>query len=127
MLKNENLIPIYIEKDTEKSSQIDLFKSKVKKKDLAIFCRQFYTMIDAGISIVRCLDILSNQTGNKSLKKSLEVIYTDVQKGITLSSAMNKHQKTFPPILINMIEAGEVSGNLDNILERMAVHFEKAR
>ena len=125
MLKNENLIPIYIEKDTEKSSQIDLFKSKVKKKDLAIFCRQFYTMIDAGISIVRCLDILSNQTGNKSLKKSLEVIYTDVQKGITLSSAMNKHQKTFPPILINMIEAGEVSGNLDNILERMAVHFEK--
>lgn len=125
MLKEKKFIPIYIRKDMEKSSQVELFTKKVKKRDLAIFCRQFYTMINAGISIVRCLDILSVQTDNKILKGSLESIHTDVQKGITLSSAMKKHRKTFPPILINMIEAGEVSGNLDNILERMAVHYEK--
>lgn len=125
MLKNEEYMPISVERDIEKSSKVELFTSKVKKKDLAIFCRQFYTMVDAGISIIRCLEILSVQTGNKSLKKSLEGIYTDIQKGVTLSGAMKRYDKTFPPILINMVEAGEVSGNLDNILERMAVHFEK--
>lgn len=125
MLKNENYIPVSIEKDIQKSASIELFTKRVKKKDLAIFCRQFYTMVDAGISIIRSLDILSVQTENKTLKKSLEDIYTDVQKGVTLSASMGKHEKTFPPILINMIEAGEVSGNLDTILERMAVHFEK--
>ncbi|MGO1469656.1 MAG: type II secretion system F family protein [Tissierella sp.] len=125
MLKNEEYIPVSIEKDIEKTSSIELFKSKVKKKDLAIFCRQFYTMVDAGISIIRCLDILSAQSENKTLKKSLESIHTDLQKGVTLSGAMSKHNKTFPSILINMVEAGEVSGNLDNILERMAIHFEK--
>lgn len=125
MLKNEEYIPITIEKDIEKAASIEIFKSKVKKKDLAIFCRQFYTMVDAGISIIRCLDILSAQTENKTLKKSLESIYVDLQKGVTLSVSMAKHKDTFPPILINMIEAGEVSGNLDTILERMAVHFEK--
>lgn len=125
MLKNEDYIPISIAKDIEKTSKVELFKSKVKKKDLAIFCRQFFTMVDAGISIIRCLDILSIQAENKTLKNSLESIYTDLQKGTTLSGSMKKHKKTFPPILINMIEAGEVSGNLDNILERMAVHFEK--
>ncbi|OLS03920.1 type II secretion system F family protein [Tissierella creatinophila] len=125
MLKNEEYMPISVEKDIEKSAKIEIRTSKVKKKDLAIFCRQFYTMVDAGISIIRCLDILSVQTENKTLKKSLESIYIDLQKGITLSGAMKRHEKTFPPILINMIEAGEVSGNLDNILERMAVHFEK--
>lgn len=125
MLKNEEYMPISVERDIEKSAKVELFTSKVKKKDLAIFCRQFYTMVDAGISIIRCLEILSVQTGNKSLKRSLEGMYIDVQKGVTLSGAMKRHEKVFPPILINMIEAGEVSGNLDNILERMAVHFEK--
>ena len=125
MLKNEEYIPISIEKDIEKTSSIEIFASKVKKKDLAIFCRQFYTMVDAGISIIRCLDILSTQAENKTLKKSLESIYVDLQKGVTLSTSMGKHKNTFPPILINMVEAGEVSGNLDTILERMAVHFEK--
>lgn len=125
MLKNEEYIPISIEKDIEKTSSIEIFASKVKKKDLAIFCRQFYTMVDAGISIIRCLDILSTQAENKTLKKSLESIYVDLQKGVTLSTSMGKHKNTFPPILVNMVEAGEVSGNLDTILERMAVHFEK--
>lgn len=126
MLKGNNYIPISIEKDVgAEATQIDLFASKVKKKDLAVFCRQFYTMLDAGIGIVKCIDILEKQTENKTLVKSLRSLHEDVQKGFTLSQGMNKHIKIFPALLINMIEAGEVSGNLDTIMERMAVHFEK--
>lgn len=125
MLKTNNYLPVSVEKDIGADAQISLFASKVKKKDLAIFCRQFYTMVDAGIGIVKCFDILEAQTSNKTLKAALGDIYEDVQKGFTISEAMKKHTKVFPPILINMVEAGEVSGTLDTILERMANHFEK--
>ncbi len=125
MLKGNNYLPISVERDVGADAQISLFSSKVKKKDLAVFCRQFYTMVDAGIGIVKCFDILEAQAESKALKNALATVYEDVQKGFTISEAMKKHQKVFPPILINMIEAGEVSGNLDTILERMAKHFEQ--
>ncbi len=125
MLKTNDYLPLSVEKDIGASAQISLFSTKVKKKDLAVFCRQFYTMVDAGIGIVKCFDILEAQTSNKTLKAALGAIYEDVQKGFTISEAMNKHTKVFPSILINMIEAGEVSGTLDTILERMANHFEQ--
>ena len=125
MIKGNNYVPIFIEKDIELDGKIDLFSKKVKKKDLAVFCRQFYTMLDAGIGIIKCLEILEKQSENKTLVKSLGGIYEDVQKGFTLSESMRKHKKIFPPLLINMVQAGEVSGNLDTIMERMAVHFEK--
>lgn len=125
MLRGNNYLPIKIEKDIGADAQIDIFAPKVKKKDLAVFCRQFYTMLDAGISIVKCIDILEKQTENKVLVKALGDIHEDVQKGFTLSQAMLKHRNIFPFLLINMVEAGEVSGNLDTIMERMAVHFEK--
>ena len=125
MLKTNDYLPVSVEKDIGASAQISLFSSKVKKKDLAVFCRQFYTMVDAGIGIVKCFDILEAQTSNKTLKAALKAIYEDVQKGFTISEAMNNHANVFPPILINMIEAGEVSGTLDTILERMANHFEQ--
>lgn len=125
MIRDNNHLPISIERDIAADAQIQLFAPKVKKKDLAIFCRQFYTMINAGLGIVKCLEILEMQTTNKTLKVATADIYEDVQKGLTLSEAMKKHSKLFPGILINMVEAGEVSGNLDTIMERMAVHFEK--
>lgn len=125
MLKGNNYLPISVERDVGADAQISLFAPSVKKKDLAVFCRQFYTMVDAGIGIVKCFDILEAQTRNKTLKNALAAVYEDVQKGFTISEAMKKHVKIFPPILINMIEAGEVSGTLDTILERMAKHFEQ--
>lgn len=125
MLKGNNYMPVTIEKDVGAEAQIDLFSSKVKKKDLAVFCRQFYTMLDAGIGIVKCIDILEKQSENKTLVKALGALHEDVQKGFTLSEGMKKHTKVFPSLLINMVEAGEFSGNLDTIMERMAVHFEK--
>lgn len=125
MLKGNNYLPIKIEKDIGKSAKIDLFSPKIKKKDLAIFCRQFYTMIDAGIGIVKSIDILEKQTENKTLVKALGILHEDVQKGFTLSEAMKTHLRVFPSLLINMVEAGEFSGNLDIIMERMALHYEK--
>lgn len=125
MLRGNNYMPVKIEKDVGAEAQIDIFSPKVKKKDLAVFCRQFYTMLDAGIGIVKCIDILEKQSENKTLVKSLGALHEDVQKGFTLSEGMKKHAKVFPSLLINMVEAGEFSGNLDTIMERMAVHFEK--
>lgn len=125
MLKSSNYYPMFIEEDKGTNIKKDFFSKKVTKKDIAVFCRQFYTMINAGISIINCLDILEKQTENKTLKKSTYNVYEDVQKGMTLSEAMEKHKKVFPPLLINMVEAGEVSGNLDVLMERMAIHYEK--
>lgn len=125
MLKSNNYYPMVIEEDKETNIKKDLFAKRVTKKDIAIFCRQFYTMLNAGISIINCLDILGKQIENKTLKKSIYAVYENVQKGMTLSESMKKHIKVFPALLINMIEAGEVSGSLDILMERMAIHFEK--
>lgn len=125
MLKGNSYLPVTVEKDVGAEAQIDLFSKKIKKKDLAVFCRQFYTMLNAGIGIVKCIDILGKQSENKTLVKSLGSLHEDVQKGFTLSEGMKKHPKVFPSLLINMVEAGEISGNVDTIMETMAVHFEK--
>lgn len=125
MLKGNNYLPVTVEKDVGAEAQIDIFSKKIKKKDLAVFCRQFYTMLDAGIGIVKCIEILEKQSENKTLVKALGTLGENVQKGFTLSEGMKKHPKVFPSLLLNMVEAGEVSGNLDTIMERMAVHFEK--
>lgn len=125
MLRERKELIISIERDIQSEAQIELFKKKVKKKDLALFCRQFYTMISAGLGIVPCLEILVAQTQNKTFKNAIADTYEDVQKGITLSESMKRHTDVFPAILVSMVEAGEVSGNLDTIMLRMAEHFEK--
>ncbi|WP_312702237.1 type II secretion system F family protein [Sedimentibacter sp.] len=125
MLKEKKELVISIERDVQSEAQIEIFKKKVKKKDLSLFCRQFYTMISAGLGIVPCLEILVAQTENKTFKNAIADTYEDVQKGLTLSESMRKHTNVFPTILISMVEAGEVSGNLDTIMLRMAEHFEK--
>ncbi|WFA09674.1 type II secretion system F family protein [Tissierella sp. Yu-01] len=125
MIKGNNNLPLSIERDIETEASVELFSPRIKKKDLAVFCRQFYTMIDAGLGIVKCLDILATQTQNRTLKKIISQLYEDVQKGLTLSESMKKHDKVLPSILINMVEAGEVSGSLDTIMERISEHFEK--
>ncbi|MCB2312651.1 type II secretion system F family protein [Clostridium tagluense] len=126
MIEDNNYYPIEIKEVLEREQQ-DLFESfsKVKTKDLYIFCRQFHTMINAGANISNALDVLRNQTANKKLKKCLNEAYDDVQKGISLSEALGKHNDVFPDLLVNMINTGEVSGNLDIIMSRMASHFEK--
>lgn len=125
MLKEKKELVISIERDIQSEAQIEIFKKKVKKKDIALFCRQFYTMISAGLGIVPCLEILVSQTQNKTFKNAIADTYEEVQKGLTLSESMKQHGEVFPTILISMVEAGEVSGNLDTVMIRMAEHFEK--
>jgi type IV pilus assembly protein PilC len=125
MLKEKKELVLSIERDIQSEAQIEIFKKKVKKKDLSLFCRQFYTMISAGLGIVPCLEILVSQTQNKTFKNAIADTYEEVQKGSTLSESMKLHTDIFPTILISMVEAGEVSGNLDTIMLRMAEHFEK--
>lgn len=125
MLKNNNYYPVSVKEDVDTTTRKNIFSKKVTKKDISIFCRQFYTMLNAGVSIVSCLDILEKQVENKSLRKAIYELYEDVQKGLTLSEGMKKQRSIFPPLLINMVEAGEISGNLDVLMERMAIHYEK--
>lgn len=106
-------------------SQLSIFRKKVKTADLAQFCRQFSIMLEAGISIAGALDVLRVQTVNPTLKDCLNDIYNNIQKGISLSNVMRSFHDIFPPILLSMVEAGEVSGQLDRVFTRMAEHFEK--
>lgn len=98
---------------------------KVKIKPLAIFCRQFATLINAGITAVKALDILYQQTEDKTLKKYVGQIYEGVQKGEAMSEAFYRQGEAFPELFINMLLAGESSGTLDGVLLRMADHYEK--
>ncbi len=105
-------------------TQISL-KQKIGTKDLALFCRQFYVMLDAGVPIIRCIRILRTQMANKRLKELLDQIYQELQKGRELSSIIGDHTKDFPDMLVQMVKVGEASGALDKIMERMAIHFER--
>ena len=108
-----------------KKGGISLFGGKVKEKDLAIFTRQLGAMISAGIGIADALEIISEQTPNKTLSAALFQIRDDVLSGTSLSKAMEKFPKVFPNFLINLIASAEESGNLDVILQRATVYYEK--
>ncbi|MBS1706711.1 MAG: type II secretion system F family protein [Armatimonadetes bacterium] len=97
---------------------------KMKAKALVVFSRQFATMIDAGIPILRCLDILCNQTKDPILKNALDTVTSDVKEGMTLNEAMAKHPKVFSKLYVNMIRAAEIGGILDTILDRLAQFLE---
>ncbi|HLR35687.1 MAG TPA: type II secretion system F family protein [Tissierellales bacterium] len=126
MLNGNDYLPISIEETKEKKlKNIRIFSSSVRKKDIAIFCRQFYTMLHSGINIIDCLNILEKQAENKTFKYAIGQVNEDVQKGISLSQAMGKHEKVFSTLLVSMVEAGEASGTLEDIMERMAIHYEK--
>lgn len=117
--------PLIVEEVIESTNIEIKFNNKVKLKDLSIFCRQFYTMLDAGVPILTCLSILSDQIQNVKLKKAIKGVEEDVEKGGVLSDAMKKHTDVFPDLLISLVASGEASGNLDAIMLRMATHYEK--
>lgn len=123
-LRQQNFYPVNI-RLFKKGLNVDMVDlKKVTIKDISIFCRQFSVVITAGISILRGLEIVKQQTENKKLLGILNVVYEDVQMGKSLSTAMGKHPE-FPEMLKNMIEVGEASGTLDTILQRMAVYYDK--
>ncbi|MDF2546498.1 MAG: type secretion system protein [Anaerosolibacter sp.] len=125
MLRSNQSYPVMIQEDVSTlGREVQLFGG-VKVKDIAVFCRQLYAMLNAGVPITNCLEILKTQTEQKKLRNTLGEVYEGVQKGLTFSEALKKHLDVFPELLIYMVEAGEASGSLDVIIERMAVHYEK--
>lgn len=125
MISVNRYYPLLIEEDKKYFSVNFNIFNKVKTKDIAVFCRQFYTMLDAGSTINTSLHILSTQMNNRKFKEALEKIEEEVRKGSTIAEAMKLRDEVFPELLISMVEIGEVSGNLDEIMLRMSKHYEK--
>jgi type IV pilus assembly protein PilC len=127
-LRQMGFAPVLIEeqKATLGKTQIKLpWGGKVKSKDLAVFSRQFATMINSGLSLLRSLNILAEQTENARLAEVLGDVRTEVERGASLSAALSKHPKVFKRLYIAMVRAGEIGGVLDNVLLRLAENLEK--
>ncbi len=119
--------PISIEesgKGLNRELKIPGLGEKVGLKDLAVMCRQFATMINSGLTLLRALSVLEEQTENKALAKVIGEVRSDVEVGNSLSSSLAKHDNVFPPLMINMVKAGEVGGFLDSTLLQIAANFE---
>ena len=126
-LNRIRIVPTKIKKKPKDLfANVKLLQPKVKEKDVIVFARQFSTMIDAGLPIIQCLDILQSQQENATFKKMLKGIKDMVEGGATLADALKKHPQQFDNLFVNMIAAGEAGGILDEILKRLAAYMEKA-
>ncbi|HUZ47406.1 MAG TPA: type II secretion system F family protein [Terriglobia bacterium] len=127
LLRRESITPLRI---VEKGREIAIPKPKwgdrVSAKELAVFTRQFSVMIDAGLPLVQCLEVLSSQQENKALARILKGVRSSVESGSTLSNALRSYPKIFDDLYTNMVEAGETGGILDTILQRLSTYIEKA-
>ncbi len=126
ILKNDGLIPVSVKEQGALNKEIDFsIGKKVKPRDLSVFCRQFVSITQAGVPMKEALQMLSEQTENKWLKRAISEVLLSVEKGNTLADSMRGQSDIFPPMLINMVEVGENSGSLEMAFTRMAVQFEK--
>src|SRR5687768_4671864 len=125
LLRREQILVSSV-KEKGREMAIPKIGGSVPAKQLAIFVRQFSVMIDAGLPLVQCLEILGSQQDNKTFAKILQQTRMDVEAGASLADAMRKHPKAFDDLYTNMIAAGEAGGILDTILKRLATHIEKA-
>jgi type IV pilus assembly protein PilC len=126
-LKSAGMAPLSVteaNKGLKKEINIPGFAKKVKLKDLAVMSRQFATMINSGLALLRSLTILSEQTTNPELARVLTLVRNDVETGVALSTAFAKHPKVFPSLVINMTKAGEVGGFLDQTMLQIAANYE---
>ncbi len=124
-LRRQQVVPTKI-KEKGKEFTLPKFGGGVKSKDLAVFTRQFSVMIDAGLPVVQCLEILGSQQQNKVFQRVLFEVREDVEAGANLSDAFKKHPKVFDALYCNLVAAGEAGGILDTILQRLSVYIEKA-
>jgi type IV pilus assembly protein PilC len=124
-LRAQNLNPVKVKKKGGAGFKIASFGSPVTAQELVVFIRQFSTMIDAGLPLVQCLDILSSQGDNKAFCAILKDIKSNVEQGATFSDSLKRHPKVFDDLFVNLIAAGEMGGILDTILNRLGVYIEK--
>jgi type IV pilus assembly protein PilC len=126
-LRKQNVVVTSLEEKTGSAGGFQMsFGSGLTDKDLVVFTRQFGTMINAGLPLVQCLEILSTQSENKVLREAIGDVKVSVEAGATFSDALKRHPKIFNELYVNMVHAGEVGGLLDTILTRLAKHIEKA-
>ena len=125
-LRRQSVVVTSLEEKAGKEGFSFKLGSGVSEKDLVVFTRQFGTMINAGLPLIQCLEILSTQSENAALRKSVGEIKVQVEGGSTFSDALRKHPKIFDDLYVNMVHAGEVGGLLDTILGRLSKHIEKA-
>lgn len=127
-LRRQQITPLKIKEKKNKDIKFSIpgLGEKVNEKDIVIFTRQFATMIDAGLPLVQCLDILSAQQPNKVFKKVISDVKVDVEGGLTFADALMKHPKVFDNLYVNLVAAGEAAGILDTILNRLSAFMEKA-
>lgn len=117
-----------IKEQTTLNRDIEIpFLGNPKAKDMAVFCRQFVSILRAGVSVASVLSMLGQQTGNKKLRAAIREMQADVEKGETLAASMRRHPKIFPPILVNMVSAGEASGNLEESFLQMERYFDRSK
>ena len=124
-LRRQQIVPSIV-KEKGKEIAFPKFGGKVSPKETAIFTRQFSVMIDAGLPLVQCLEILSQQQENKAFQRVLTQVRQDVETGSNLADALRKHPRIFDNLYTNMVAAGEAGGILDTILQRLSVYIEKA-
>ena len=117
-----------IKEQTTLNRDIEIpFLGKPKAKDMAVFCRQFVSILRAGVSVASVLSMLGQQTSNKKLRAAIREMQADVEKGEALATSMRRHPKIFPAILVNMVSAGESSGNLEESFRQMELYFERSK
>lgn len=124
-LKSEGLAVTELKDAGEAKAGFNLGKKKVKSRDLSILCKQMVSILNAGVTVITALDMLSEQMDNKTLKSALVEAKIYVEKGGTFSDAMRLNPDVFPPIMINMVAAGEASGSMEKSFDRLSTHFEK--
>ena len=127
-LKEEGQMVVSVDKGSalDQDLNISFGKKKASTRDLSVFCRQFVSISTAGVAIVDALEMLGDQTENKALQEAIYNVKASVQKGDTLANSMRQQDGIFPPMMVNMVEAGESSGSLEVAFERMAIQFEKS-
>ena len=117
-----------IKEQTTLNRDIEIpFLGNPKAKDMAVFCRQFVSILRAGVSVASVLAMLGQQTSNKKLRAAIREMQADVEKGESLATSMRRHPKIFPAILVNMVSAGEASGNLEESFRQMELYFERSK
>jgi type IV pilus assembly protein PilC len=124
LLRRQNITPVNVSAKS-REIKISFGEPKITDKDIVILTRQLATMIDAGLPLVQCLEILGSQTENKTLAKVIVQVRSDVESGATFADALKKHPKVFDNLYVNMVAAGEAGGILDTILQRLAAYMEK--
>lgn len=126
ILNNRSLVPLKCDELGLLERDIDItIGKKVKTRDLCVFCRQFVSILEAGVNVLNALEMLYDQTENKYLRAAVKDLIQEVEKGEPLSTALANHKDVFPSLLINMVASGEATGSMDKAFERMALSLEK--